>query len=204
MRTHMRLRSALVMLLLAAASGTAAAQPVSTPFEIGAHVATARSGEFDATEVGLGVRGAWRPSPLLGLEAEIDLYPGDFPGRAGFSGRRVEGLLGATVGPRIGRLRPFGRARAGFLRFGPATDPPACIAIFPPPLQCTLSTGRTAFALDLGGGVEGSLSTRTFWRVDAGDRLVRYPGPTLDRGFRARGGFFGHDLRITIGAGMRF
>jgi hypothetical protein len=163
------------------------------------------SSEFDTTDVGFGGRGSWHPVPLVGVEGEVALYPGDLGGRVAFSGSRVEGLFGATVGPRLGRIRPFGKLRPGFVRFGEAPEPIACILIFPPPLRCTLAGGRTLFALDVGGGVEWLSSGRTFVRVDAGDRMVRYPVPTIDSsGAVRRESFAGHDVRFAIGGGLRF
>ncbi|MGE0450830.1 MAG: hypothetical protein AB7Q29_14750 [Vicinamibacterales bacterium] len=191
---------------LLASAGIALAQgPAPAPrFEVGAQVAVTRSGEFDSSDTGLGMRGAWRPSTRLGLEGEINLFPGDYAGSTPFSSHRLEGLFGATAGPQIGRVRPFGRARAGFLRLASAPEPLACIAIVPPPLTCSLASGKTLFVLDLGGGVQGRLTSRTFWRVDVGDRLVRYPGPTVDRDLESRDAFFGHDFRIAAGGGFTF
>jgi hypothetical protein len=61
------------------------------------------------------------------------------------------------------------------------------------------------FALDIGGGVEVSLTDRTLLRIDVGDRAVRYSGPAFDRNGEAHeDAFFGHDLRITVGAGVVF
>jgi hypothetical protein len=163
------------------------------------------SSEFDSTDLGVGGRAAWHPVPLVGVEGEVAFYPGDLGERVAFSGSRVEGLFGATVGPRLGRVRPFAKLRPGFLRFGEAPQPIACVLIFPPPLRCTLAGGRTLFALDAGGGVEWIASERTFVRVDAGDRIVRYPVPTIDSSGAVQSeSFHGHDFRFTLGAGVRF
>jgi hypothetical protein len=194
-----------LIVLAALVPQAARAQSAGGAFEIGGHVAIARSGEFDATDTGVGARVAWRAARWVGVEGEITLYPGDYADeRAPFSGARIEGLFGATVGPRLGRVRPFARLRPGFLTFREPSDPVACILIFPPPLTCTLP-GRTQFALDAGGGVEVSLTPRTLVRLDAGDRAVRYSGPVIDRRGEVTGdAFFRHDLRVTIGAGVVF
>ena len=55
------------------------AQSTDNRFEAGAQIAFTRSGEFDATDIGAGARFAWRPVARLGIEAELDLYPRDFP-----------------------------------------------------------------------------------------------------------------------------
>ena len=81
----------------------------------------------------------------------------------------------------------------------------ACILIFPPPLACALASGRTLFALDLGGGVDVYATPRTFFRVDAGDLLMKYPGPVFDDTLTAQqSGFFSHNFRFAAGAGWRF
>lgn len=194
-----------LVLLVAAVPDRAWAQQERGGFELGGQVVIVRSPEFDAADPGVGVRAGWRTTSWLGLEAEFTLYPADFPDeRAPFSGARIEGLFGATMGPRVGRLRPFGRVRPGFLIFREPSEPLACILIFPPPLTCTLP-GRTQSALDVGGGVELALTPRTFLRFDAGDRAVRYSGPVFDRdGDLTSDAFFRHDLRITVGAAVVF
>jgi hypothetical protein len=187
--------------LLAATTAPARAQQ----FEAGAHVVTANSSQFDSTDVGGGGRFAWKPGRLLGVEAEFSLFPGDFPADRGFSGGRVEALFGATVGPQLGRVRPFAKLRPGLLTFNEPSQPIACIQIFPPPLSCTLAAGRTLFAMDIGGGVELNTGGHAFIRIDAGDRLVRYPGTVFDTNFVVRDSpFFSHDFRFTAGGGVRF
>src|SRR5690349_9447032 len=160
----------LALIALAFIASPAFAQ--TTPIEVAAHLAVTDSSQFDSTDVGVGGRLGWKPTPRLGLEGEFTFYPGEFPGdRAAFSGHRIEGLFGATFGPRVGRLRPFARGRTGFVTFGEASQPIACIAIFPPPLSCQLAAGDTLFALDFGGGLEVDATARTFLRVDVGDRM---------------------------------
>lgn len=189
--------------LLLFAPRSSAAQ--SRELQVGGQLAGAVSGEFDSTDLGVGGRVSWHPTSLLGAEAEIDFYPDDFADDPAFSGSRIEGLFGVTVGPRLGQLRPFAKLRPGFLTYREAPEPFACILIFPPPLACTLASGQTVFALDLGGGVELFPTGRTFVRVDVGDRMVRYPGPVFDNSGTIRDdSFFGHDFRFAIGGGLRF
>jgi hypothetical protein len=173
--------------------------------ELAVLVAIVMSGEFDATDPGIGGRIGWQATPLAGVEAEITHYPSGLADAPVFSRGRFEGLAGATVGPRIGRFRYFGRVRPGFLRVQPAPGPIVCIAIFPPPLTCELAGGRTLFVMDLGGGVDVSIGERTFLRLDGGDRLVRYPGPVFDSDRTIHeDAFFGHDFRVTVAGGIRF
>jgi hypothetical protein len=115
-------------------------------------------------------------------------------------------LFGATAGVTFGRVRPFARLRPGFVDVHATPDPFPCILIYPPPLQCALASGRTLFALDVGGGVAVTLTPRTFVRIDVGDRLVRYPGPVFEMDPRRihEDAFFGHDFRFATGAGLRF
>lgn len=170
-------------------------------FDVGAHVAVARSSEFDATDSGVGGRLSWHPTSLVGADGEVTFYPATFPNENGFSSDRVEGLFGVTIGPRFERLRPFARVRPGFLAF--RGRPVVCILIFPPPLSCELG-GRTVFALDLGGGIELYPTNRTLLRFDTGDRVVKYPGPSFRNGRATQDSFYSHDFRLTAGAGLRF
>jgi len=79
-----------------------------------------------------------------------------------------------------------------------------CVLIYPPPLSCALAAGDTLPAVDLGGGVEFATSERTFIRVDAGDRILKYGGPVLADRAVSEDGFFSHDFRFAAGAGLRF
>jgi hypothetical protein len=172
-------------------------------FEVGAQVPVVNSGEFDDDDIGIGGRFSWHPSVLVGFEGEIDVYPRDFPAsHIPFARSRTEGLFGGTAGPVLGRWRPFARLRPGFVKYRRA--PIVCILIFPPPLECALASGRTLFALDVGGGVELFATGRTFVRVDAGARFLRYPVAFDNNRVAHREPFFGHDLRVAFGGGMRF
>lgn len=174
--------------------------------ELGVQVVSARSGEFDAIDVGFGGRVSWRPTTILGFETELSLFPQHFPDGRPFSRRRLEALFGVTAGvPVVGRLRPFARVRPGVVSVAESPEPFACILIYPPPLVCTLASGRTLLAIELGGGVDISTSARTFVRVDVGDRMLRYPGPVFDTDRVVRdGSFFVHEFRFAAGAGVRF
>jgi hypothetical protein len=173
-------------------------------FDAGGQIAATRSSEFDSGDVGFGGRFAWHPIDLIGVEAEMDVYPRTFPSSrsTAFSSGRVEGLFGITAGPRLARVRPFAKLRPGFLTFRRQSI--ACILIFPPPLSCQLAAGRTLFALDIGGGVELFPAARAVVRIDAGDRVLRYPGPSFRDGRTTQGSFYSHDFRFAAGAGVRF
>ena len=142
---------------------------------------------------------------MIGVDADLTWYPSDFPAGIAFTRSRVEGLFGVTVGPRLNRVRPFAKAAAGFLHVGQTPGAFACIAIFPPPLNCALAGGDMLPAYQIGGGIEVDAIPRTFIRADLTDRILKYPGPTFDSNFNVRDdGFLGHAWRVTVGAGLRF
>ena len=176
-------------------------------FEAGVHFASAKWSEFDGNDLGIGGRITWLPTAIVGIDADLTFYPGEFPPDTAvpFSGNRFEGLFGVTVGPRISAVRAFGKVSAGFLQVGETPIAFACVAIFPPPLACTLAGGETMAVYEIGGGVDVSTSSHTFVRVDLSDRMLKYPGPTLRSDFsRQDEGFIGHALRLTVGGGIRF
>lgn len=175
-------------------------------FELGGHFVGSQWSEFNGVDYGIGGRFTWKPKPVVGLEAELNWYPTEFPGEGiAFTGDRIEGLVALTAGPTLGRLRPFARAGAGFLSSTGAPQPFPCIAIFPPPLHCLLAAGDTMPAFEIGGGLELSTSARTFLRFDAVDRILKYPGPTFGPADEiSENGFFGHAFKFTFGGGWRF
>jgi hypothetical protein len=175
-------------------------------FSAGAHFTSSRWSEFDGTDNGVGGRFTWMASSMIGIDADVTWYPSDFQGDGpAFSRSRVEGLFGATFGPRLNGIRPFAKATAGFLRVSPTGGAFACIAIFPPPLACQLAGGDTLAAFEIGGGIEADAGSRFFIRADAADRILRYPGPTLTQDFeRLEDGYLGHAFRLTLGAGIKF
>lgn len=182
-----------------------AAQAVEPKFQLGVQVTGLRSGEFDKTDVGIGGRVSWHPIPLVGAEAEVAYFPKSFTDDPALMSSRVEGLFGVTVGQRIGLIRPFVKARAGFVTFRESSEPSACIAVVPPSLACVLAEGDTVPAFELGGGVEVYPTERTFLRLDLSGRLLQYPGSVVDsNGTRRNGPFFGNDFRFAVGAGVRF
>ena len=196
---------ALLGVALLAMPALTSAQASDTPFRIGGQIASVNAGEFDTYDTGVGALFAWVPTRLFGVDVELNVYPQDLGEVVTFSPARIEGLFGVTVGPQLNRLRPFAKFRSGFVNYAEVSGGIACIAIYPPPLVCQLAGGSTQFALDLGGGVEVFPSARTFIRFDAGDRMVRYPGPVFDPNGRVHeDAFFAHNLRLSVGGGFRF
>lgn len=174
--------------------------------EASAHFASSQWSEFDGTDLGFGARVTFKPIALIGIDADLSWYPSEFPGEGTpFSERRVEGMFGVTVGPRLNRLRPFAKVAGGFINTNGTQERIICIAIFPPPLSCVMAANQTLTAFELGGGVEIDATARSFVRVDVTDRLIEYPGPALREDFqRVDEAFWGHALRFTFGAGFRF
>jgi hypothetical protein len=192
----------LVLLLCSVAIPKAHAQSL----EAGVHFASSDWSEFEGVDRGVGGRLTWKATPRLGVDADVTWYPGDYPGELiAFSGSRVEGLFGVTYGPQVNRVRPFVKAGAGFLRSSEAPEGFPCIAIFPPPLNCLMAAGHTMPAFEFGGGVQIDATDSAFLRVDAGARMLRYPGPAFQNGLSAfrDDNFWGTALRFAIGAGLR-
>jgi hypothetical protein len=195
------------VLLTGIVSAPAMAQPKDDRrLEVSGQLAVVDLAELETTDFGFGGRFGFRATSLFTFEGELNLFPSDIPDEIPVTSSRLEGLFGAKVGPRFDRFSVFGKVRPGFLRFGEAPAPFPCIAIFPPPLDCVLGTGRTVFALDLGGGVEVYPTERSFVRFDVSDLMLDYPGPALrrNRGASREEGFWGHNLRFAVGAGFRF
>lgn len=174
--------------------------------QVDAHFTSSKWSEFDSADNGFGGRVTFKPISLIGIEADLNWYPGEYePDGVAFSRNRFEGLFGVTVGPKIDRIRPFAKVTAGFLKVGATPGAFACIAIFPPPLNCKLAGGDTLPAFEIGGGVEFDATSRVFIRGDVSDRILRYPGPVFDNNFEIReDGIYGHALRFTAGVGIRF
>lgn len=196
-------------ILVIAIAFLAVASPVQAQsFQVGAHFSSAKWSEFDGSDRGFGGRVTWMRAPILGVEGELTWYPSDYqPDGVPFSRQRVEGSIGATIGPRINRVRPFAKVSAGFLNVSPTSGAFACIAIFPPPLACVLAGGATLPSYEIGGGIEVDAAARTFIRADITDRFLRYPGPVF-RGFgtqqRVDEDFYGGAIKFSLGAGLRF
>src|SRR6187431_2072431 len=101
-------------------------------FEASVHLASSQWSEFDGTDIGVGGRFTWKPSAVIGVDADLTWYPGEFPPDGiPFSGNRFEGLFGVTAGPHLAGFRPFAKVGAGFMNVGGSDAPFACVTIFP-------------------------------------------------------------------------
>jgi hypothetical protein len=172
------------------------------------------------TEMGFGGRVGYSFNRHLSAEAEVNFFPReralnlkDFTG-----GRKFQGLFGVKVGRRFGRFGLFAKARPGFVNFkeGDLRDRGVCVTIFPSPLGCFQTGGRTDFAFDVGGGVELHTSAHTFVRLDAGDTVLRArahnlpararfspTGPTFQTAFVSPAATT-HNFQGSAGFGFRF
>jgi len=174
--------------------------------EVGGQLAVTDLAELETTDFGFGGRFGFRATSLFTFEGELNFFPSDIPDEVSVTSSRLEGLIGVKVGPRFDRFSVFGKVRPGFVQFGEAPEPIPCILIYPPPLSCALAAGETVFALDLGGGLELYPTEQSLVRFDVSDLMLQYSGPVLTRDREAvtEDGFWGHNLRISIGAGFRF
>jgi hypothetical protein len=176
------------------------------------------------TGPGVGVRFGYSVNRYLTLEAEGNLFPrdrGEFdPDFTG--GRKVQGLFGAKAGRRFESVGVFAKARPGFVHFSRGDlrlrEGIACILEVPPPLGCHEGTGRTDFAVDVGGVLEIYPSRRTIIRFDVGDTILRTgehlvpvivnPPPGSSRPTRAVVGGAPaettHNVQASVGFGFRF
>jgi hypothetical protein len=166
--------------------------------ELGVLVSGQRFGEFDAFGAGVGLRGGYRFARVFALEAELEHFPGALGGRVPFSTSRTAARLRARAGVAREKWGAFAALAPGVLRFAPAPEPIACIAVFPPPLECQLAAGRTVPALGLGVGVELFAAERVVVRLDVEDQLLRYP-VSFRRENRVE-----HHLRAALSFGLRF
>ena len=102
-------------------------------FEASVHLASSQWSEFDGTDIGGGGRLTFKPTPTIGVDADLTWYPGEFPPDGiPFTGNRFEGLIGVTAGPRLAGFRPFVKAAGGFMKVSESSQPMICLAIFPP------------------------------------------------------------------------
>ncbi len=158
---------------------------------------------LDQDDFAFGAGFGYRFTSWLASDASFSYAPKDL-GTPAFSGSRTEGALGLRVGPHLDRTGVYLAARPGFVKFDSPGEPTVCILIFPPPLACTLATGESVFALDMNAGVQ-LLGDRTVLRLEAGDRLVKYPVPALDRdGDTHFDSFRSHNFAASLSVGWRF
>ena len=188
-------------LLLSATAATAQPEGPS----VGAHTGLAGHSEFNTTTFAAGVDASVPVGRGISVEGALTWLPGT-DGESLRDQWRVAGLAGVGVDLVPGPVNASVRARVGFIRFLASDEPFACIAIFPPPLSCTLLAGYTAFAAALGGGVRVPVAAdgRLTINVDASDLLIRYDVPAVRPNGERTEGFISHTPLVTVGLGWTF
>lgn len=172
--------------------------------DAGVRVVLTDYSQFDERDVGVGADVSFRLTDWLAADVQVTFFPGDLGDVVPFSGSRTEGLAGIRFGPRFGRTGIFAVVRPGLVRFAEAPDPIACIAIFPPPLVCSLAQGKTVFALNYGGGFDTVVGERMVVRMEIGDLMLKYPGPGIGRDGVFETHLWSHNLRATASVGLGF
>jgi hypothetical protein len=155
------------------------------------------------------VNAKWNIVPGVAIDGIVSYFPDSWWTNSSSSLITQNLLLalgGVKPGYTMGRYEFFGRARAGVLDFMKQNDPFACAAIFPAPLQCQLTAGYAAFAMDFGGGADIGLGEDGRLRVhaDVGDLIVRYGQDSTRPNGTTTTGFYGHNLLFTASLGWRF
>lgn len=186
-------------LLLASGSGASAAAQSRRPIQVELALSGARLTAFDdETDIGAGLRVGYHVAHAFTVEAELEHYPRGL-GRPTFSASRTAGFFRAKAGLRRSKWGWFATAGTGLVRFSAAPGPLVCIAVFPPPLECQLASGRTLPALGFGAALVVQATERLVLRLDLEDRLLRYPEPAF-----LREGSWDQNPRFAVALGLRF
>jgi len=160
---------------------------------------------FNKTVAGFGGRAAYNINRKIAIDGELNFFPEN---DLDSSGRRLQGLVGLKAGYRSEKFGLFFKLRPGFVRSYRALDCPNG------DLRRCDTSGRTDFALDVGGVVEFYPSSRTILRFDLGDTLIYYrernfvaiipePGGPVGR-IVPLAGDTTHNLQFSVGFGIRF
>lgn len=162
--------------------------------DVGAHAAFIDLGGLDTSAWGVGGRVGREVLPMVALEGEVNVFPGDTDRVGSF----VQALGGVKVGGRTPTFGLFAKLRPGVVRFDRDVIQPGrvCVAVVPTPEECLAS--RTNAALDFGSVIEVYPAERLTLRVDVGSTYVWY-GSRGDAGTRRYGNF-----QLNAGAAVRF
>ena len=183
-----------------------------------------RIGTSKEMQPGFGGRFGYNVTRYLTVEGEMNFFPGasSFSKPPAFTGgNKIQGLFGARVGKRWDKAGIFAKVRPGFLHTSKGDLQPspgiACITIVPEPAGCFETTGKTSFALDVGGVLEIYPTSRAIIRFDAGDTLIFLSDRRISGDFVPLSGgaplFVGslrvpsettHNLQMSVGVGFRF
>jgi hypothetical protein len=188
-------------LLLLSSAILSCASRAQSKMEVGLFLDAVSISQTGTTNLGLGARFGYRVQGAVMLEGELaydyglnfheayrDLSTGNIVAIENTSVGLTHGLIGPTVQPRHGHLRPFATLKAGFIDFRLSGSLLPYSGVVSSVLG--LRTSSVNAALYPGGGVEASLGPVGL-RLEFGDELY------FNRGAH-------NNLRITFGPILRF
>jgi hypothetical protein len=159
-------------------------------FELGAQLAFHHLPELGETPIGGGFRFTYNGyPPFLAFDSEINFFPTSSTGNLG----ETQAFFGLRAGVHVSRWGVYAKLRPGFVQFGGGG--------FPQRL-----TGRTNFALDLGGVIEYDIVPHIGLRWDLSDVMTHFGNAGLLAGPGPVGVPLGtqNNFETTIGAVVRF
>jgi len=190
----------IVLFLLADTTGYA--QSDLPKMEVGAQFTLNRLRALTETDLGVGGRVTYNFTRNIAAEGEFNYFPGNLKvSSLTYSRSRLQGLFGIKAGWRSDAAGIFGKFRPGFIRFKGA---PLFCTNFAPSLICTIATGVTEYATDVGGVFELYPSRHTVARFDLGDTIIRFAGPFPSDPASATSRLTSHNIQFTAGVGIRF
>jgi Outer membrane protein beta-barrel domain len=153
------------------------------------------------TDDGFGTGSRWGIGPAVTLnltqhfaiDGSATFFPGYSSSATNRSGGRLTQALGGVKASIRGKsVTLFAKARPGFLSWSHVVTDCTLPQGWPGPSTCYYSR-RNSFVIDLGGGVQYSLSPRIGIRLEAGDTLIGSPF-----------GFYTNNLQISTAVAYRF
>jgi hypothetical protein len=163
------------------------------------------------TEPGFGGRFTYNVHRNVGLEAEVNFFPGHHgPGN---SNHMYQGQFGVKAGKRFDAFGLFAKFRPGFVGFTRAYKLIGTHIVTVGPSQFIVGdfgfSRREEFSMDAGGVLEMYVSRRVMTRVDFGDTIIKYreylvPGLFLSRSIVRRPPETRHNFQFAAGVGFRF
>ena len=196
------------MILVLMVPDIAGAQDTKQRYELGGLITYTFLREIGSRDAGVGTESAglggrlvYRAFPLLDLETEINVLPGN----SATSGNHLQGFFGVKAGKRWQKGGIFLKARPGFIHF--SRDPFGVAK----PGSGFFSNERVASTepdIDLGGVIEYYTARGLILRFDLGDSVIRYARRTVRTSeflpaFEA-GGFTTHNWQGSFGISLRF
>jgi hypothetical protein len=163
------------------------------------------------TEPGLGGRFTYNVHRNVGLEAEVNYFPGHRG--PGDSNHLYQGQFGLKAGKRFDAFGLFAKFRPGFVGFTRAFKLIGTHNVTVGPSQFIVGdfgfSRREEFSMDAGGVLEMYVSRRIMTRMDFGDTIIKYreylvPGFFLSRSIIRRPPETRHNFQFTGGVGFRF